>query len=420
MKLGIVGAGATGLTAALDAVKAGHDVTVLEASSQVGGLAASVEVGGTPLERFYHHSFKTDRAMIELIQELGLGDKLRFHRPSTGVYFDGRMHPFGTPAEMLKFPEFSLLDRLRFGASSAALKAVRNGQRFNAVRALDWMRRWAGNRVTSTIWEPLLTGKFGDRAREISMAWLWARIHYRTFDLGYVHGGFDQVYRALLDAVTERGGKVEFDKPVDSIRQPGEQVEVGSGQDRHEFDHLVVTVPQPVFAKAAGLESHDVLWRNQYLGATCFVLECDLSVIPYYWLNINDTDFPFLAVVEHTNMVDRAEYGGRHVLYVGNYVPRDDWRFTTDPGELLESYLPWLRKLNPEFDRSWILDWHFSRAGFAQPIVTPEYRELIPPHETPFPGVTLATMSQIYPQDRGQSYAIAMAHDVTRRLGLTT
>lgn len=418
MKLGIAGAGATGLTAAFDAVKAGHDVTVLEASPELGGLAASVEVGGTPLERFYHHSFKTDRAMIELVRELGLGDKLRFHRPPTGVYFDGRMHPFGTPAEMLKFPALSLLDRLRFGASSAALKAVRNGQRFNSVRALDWMRRWAGERVTSTIWEPLLTGKFGDRARDISMAWLWARIHYRTFDLGYVHGGFEQVYRALLDAVTERGGKVEFGKPVDSIAQPGEQVEVASGEDRYEFDHLIVTVPQPVFAKAAGTESDDVLWRNQYLGATCFVLECDRSVIPYYWLNINDTDFPFLAVVEHTNMVDRAEYGGRHVVYVGNYVPRDDWRFTTGPGELLESYLPWLRKLNPAFDRSWILDWHFSRAGHAQPIVTPEYRELIPPHETSMPGVTLATMAQIYPQDRGQSYAIDMAHDITRHLGL--
>jgi protoporphyrinogen oxidase len=288
------------------------------------------------------------------------------------------------------------------------------------VRALDWMRRWAGERVTSTIWEPLLTGKFGDRARDISMAWLWARIHYRTFDLGYVHGGFDQVYRALLDAVTERGGKVEFGKPVGSIAQPREQVEVTSGEDHYEFDHLIVTVPQPVFAKATGTESDDVLWRNQYLGATCFVLECDRSVIPYYWLNINDTDFPFLAVVEHTNMVDRAEYGGRHVVYVGNYVPRDDWRFTTDPGELLESYLPWLRKLNPAFDRSWILDWHFSRAGHAQPIVTPEYRELIPPHETSMPGVTLATMSQIYPQDRGQSYAIDMAHRITRRLGLAT
>ncbi|WP_243790877.1 NAD(P)/FAD-dependent oxidoreductase [Saccharopolyspora gloriosae] len=418
MKLGVVGAGATGLTAAFDAVKAGHDVTVLEASAELGGLAASIEVGGTPLERFYHHSFKTDRAIIDLITELGLADKLRFHSPTTGVYLGGELHPFGTPVEMLKFPKFSMLDRLRFGASSAALKAVRDGARFGSVRALDWMRRWAGPRVTATIWEPLLTGKFGDRAEDVSMAWLWARIHYRTFGLGYVHGGFEQVYRALLDAVTERGGSVEFGKPVTSIRQPN-AVEVKTADGTaYEFDRLIVTVPQPVFAKAADIESDDVLWRNQYLGATCFVLECDRSVIPYYWLNINDADFPFLAVVEHTNMVDRAEYGGRHVVYVGNYVPRDDWRFTTDPAELLERYIPWLRKLNPDFDESWIKDWHFSKAGFAQPVVTPEYRALIPEHATSMPGVTLATMSQIYPQDRGQSYAIQMAHDVVRQLGL--
>ncbi|MEV6229458.1 NAD(P)/FAD-dependent oxidoreductase [Saccharopolyspora shandongensis] len=419
MRVGIVGAGATGLTAAFDAVKAGHEVTVLEASAELGGLAASIEVGGTPLERFYHHSFRTDRAMIELVEELGLGHLLRFHRPSTGVYVDGELHDFGTPQEMLRFPKFSLLDRFRFGASSAALKFVRDGQRFNSVRALDWMRRWAGPRVTEKIWEPLLTGKFGGHAEQISMAWLWARIHYRTFELGYVHGGFEQVYRALLDAVTERGGKVEFGKPVETIRQPGATVLVGARDgSSYEFDRLIVTVPQPVFAKAAGIDDDDVLWQNQYLGATCFILECDRSVIPHYWLNINDTAFPFLAVVEHTNMVDRGEYGGRHVVYVGNYVPREDWRFTTDPAELLDRYIPWLRKLNPDFDRSWILDWHFSKAGFAQPIVTPQYRSLIPGHRTKMPGVTLATMSQIYPQDRGQSYAIAMAHDVTRRLGL--
>ena len=420
MRVGIVGAGATGLTAAFDAVRAGHEVTVLEAAEEIGGLAASLQVAGTPLERFYHHVFRTDRAMIDLVEELGLGDRLRFHRPSTGVHLRGRTHPFGSPAQMLRFPELPVPARLRFAASAAVLKAVRDGRRFNDVRALDWLRRWAGPRVTAAVWEPLLRGKFGDRAGEVSMAWLWARVHCRTFELGYVHGGFEQVYRALRDAIADRGGKVELGRPVDGIDQPdgAGPVRVRCGDDRYEFDELIVTVPQPVFAKAAGLDADDVLWRNQYLGATCFVLECERSVIPHYWLNINDEDFPFLAVVEHTNMVDRAEYGGRHVVYVGNYVSRDDWRFHADPAELLEHYLPWLRRLNPEFDRSWIRDWHFSRAGFAQPVVTPEYRALIPPHETAMPNVTLATMSQIYPQDRGQSYAVAMAREVVRRRGL--
>ncbi|MEY8039490.1 NAD(P)/FAD-dependent oxidoreductase [Saccharopolyspora cebuensis] len=419
MKLGIVGAGATGLTAAHDAVKAGHDVTVLEAADEPGGLASSIEVAGTPLERFYHHSFRTDRALIELVEELDLGDRLRFHRPSTGVYRDGALHPFGTPGEMLRFPGWSVPDRLRFAASAAVLKAVRDGSRFTEVRALDWMRRWAGPRVTETIWEPLLTGKFGAHAADISMAWLWARIHCRTFELGYLHGGFELLYRALLDAVTQRGGKVETGKPMTAIEQVGAEVRVRTADDSgYLFDHVVVTVPQPVFAEAAGIGADHVLRRNRYLGATCFVLECDRSLIPHYWLNINDPAFPFLAVVEHTNLVDPAEYGGRHVVYVGNYVPREDWRFTADPAAVLEHYLPWLRALNPDFERSWIRDWHFSRAPFAQPIVTPGYRADIPGHRTHLPGVTLATMAQIYPHDRGQSYAIRMAHDVIRDLGL--
>lgn len=418
MRIGIIGAGATGLTAAHDLVGDGHDVTILEGADEPGGLAASLQVQGTPLERFYHHIFGTDRAMIDLIGELGLADRLRFHQTTTGIYHDGTLYDFSSPQDMLRFPPLPLRDRIRFGLSSAALKLIRRGERLGDRRALDWTRKWAGRRATEVIWEPLLRGKYGDRAPEISMAWLWARVHFRTFGLGYLDGGFDQVYTALLESVQRRGGKLELGKRLHALSQPDPQGPVGVRTEdgaSYEFDRVLVTVPQPAFAKATGAEQADDLWRNQYLGATCFVLECDRSVIPHYWLNINDPSFPFLAVVEHTNMISPEAYGGRHVVYVGNYVPRDDWRFTTEPGELLEHFVPWLRRLNPDFDLSWVRDWHFSRAGFAQPVVTPEYRALIPPHVTSMPGVVLATMSQVYPQDRGQSYAIAMARRVVAR-----
>jgi protoporphyrinogen oxidase len=418
MKIGIIGAGATGLTAAYDLVKDGHDVTLLESADEIGGLAGSILVQGTPLERYYHHIFESDRAMIALVEELGLGPKLKFHATTTGIYHDGVLHDFSTPVDMLKFTPLSLLDRVRFGASSAALKLIRNGERLNDRRALEWIDRWAGRRAGDVIWRPLLAGKFGARASEISMAWLWARVHFRTFKLGYMDGGFHQVYEALLRGVEERGGKIETGKRLSRISQadPDGPVEVRTADGAvYEYDKVLVTVPQPAFAEATGATSDDVLQKAEYLGATCFVLECDRSVIPYYWLNINDPSFPFLAVVEHTNMVPPSEYGGRHIVYVGNYVARDDWRFTTDPAEVLERFVPYLKRLNPDFDLSWVQDWHFSRAGFAQPVVTPDYRASIPPHETSMPGVVLATMSQVYPQDRGQSYAVAMARDVVEK-----
>ncbi|MEU0025302.1 NAD(P)/FAD-dependent oxidoreductase [Streptomyces sp. NPDC006335] len=420
MNLGIIGAGATGLTAAWDAVRAGHQVTVLEAADELGGLVASLEVGGVPLERYYHHIFRSDKAMIALIEELGLGDALRFHRPTTGIYRGGKLIDFTTPLDMLRFPEFGPVDAVRFAGSSAVLKAVRKGDRYNDLTALAWLRKWAGRKATAAIWEPLLRGKFGDRAEQVSMAWLWARIHCRTFELGYVDGGFERVYAALRDGIEERGGKVEFGKAVESIRQPGadEAVVTCADGSTYAFERLIVTTPQPAFAKAAGLPDDSAVWRNQYLGATCFVLELDRSAIPYYWLNINEPDFPFLAVVEHTKMIDPSVYGGRHILYVGNYVEREDRRFTTDPSELLDAFVPYLKRINPAFERSWIQTWHFSKAGFAQPVVTPGYRALIPAHETPMSRVTLATMAQIYPQDRGQSYSVAMAREVVAALGL--
>ncbi|WP_405963437.1 NAD(P)/FAD-dependent oxidoreductase [Streptomyces sp. NBC_00723] len=420
MNLGVIGAGATGLTAAYDAVKRGHAVTVLEAADELGGLAASIPVGGVPLERYYHHIFRSDRSMIELIEELGLGGSLRFHRTTTGVFRDGRIHPFSTPLEMLTSPLYGLPAGVRFGLSSAWLKLVRDGERFTDRTALSWLRKWAGRRATEAVWEPLLRGKFGDRADQVSMAWLWARVHCRTFELGYMDGGFERVYATLADRIAERGGKVEFGKRMETIRQDGGgQVTVRTADGAsYAFDHLIVTTAQPAFAKAADVPADDAVWRNQYLGATCFVLELDRSAIPYYWLNINEPDFPFLAVVEHTQMIDPAQYGGRHILYVGNYVERDDRRFTTEPAELLERFLPWLQRVNPEFDRSWIKDWHFSRAPFAQPVVTPEYKALIPGHETHLSGVTLATMAQIYPQDRGQSYSVELGHKAARIAGV--
>lgn len=418
MRIGIVGAGATGLTAAHDLVKAGHDVVLLERSAELGGLAASIEVGGTPLERFYHHIFATDKDIIALIEELGLADDLVFAATTTGIYLDGKTIDFSTPQDMLRFPPIRFHDRVRFGVSSAALKVIRRGERLGDRSALAWTRRWAGKAATEAIWEPLLRGKFGPHAERISMAWLWARIHFRTFKLGYLVGGFDRLYEGLAARIGAAGGKIVYGQALERITQENADapvvVRTGDGST-YEFDRVLVTTPQPTLAAALGADPEHQLWRNQYLGATCFILECDRSVIPHYWLNINDPEFPFLAVVEHTHLRPTDEYGGNHILYIGNYVDREDWRFTTEPDELLEKFVPWLRKLNPDFDLSWVRKRHFSRAPFAQPIVTPEYRDRIPPHETALPGVFLATMSQVYPQDRGQNYAIKMAHHVVKR-----
>ena len=419
MRVGIVGAGATGLSAGYTLAKAGHDVSVLEKGPELGGLVASISVGGTPVERYYHHVFATDTAIVRLVDELGLKEDLRFRALPTGIYYDGRLHPFGTPREMLAFPPLRPVDRVRFAASAAYLKALRRYERLEEVEALAWTRKRAGKRTTDVIWEPLLRGKFGPRAPEISMAWLWARVHYRSFKLGYLRGGFHRLYAALAGAIEERGGAIRFGKAVERIERSSGSVRVTcSDGTQDDFDRLLVTTPPGELARAPGAAGSGP--TPEYIGATCFLLELRRSLTPYYWLNINDPAFPFLAVVEHTRMEDPAAYGGRHIVYLGNYVAHDDPRYTAEPARLLDEYLPYLRLLDPTFDPDDVLDWHFSRARFAQPVVTVGYRSTIPPHTTAVEGVYLASMAQVYPQDRGQNYAIAMGHDLALKIAAGT
>jgi protoporphyrinogen oxidase len=133
-------------------------------------------------------------------------------------------------------------------------------------------------------------------------------------------------------------------------------------------------------------------------------------------MNVNDPGYPFMALVEHTNYMDRADYGGRHLVYFGNYRPMDDPLLRTPTAEAVESFSPHLARINSAFSPSWITDaWSFA-APFAQPIVTTDYREHIPPFETPIPGLWVASMFQVYPHDRGQNYSIELAERLVARL----
>jgi protoporphyrinogen oxidase len=418
----VLGAGALGLTVAYRLAQRGDEVVVLEREPLPGGLAAGFEIEpGMWLDKFYHHLFRGDRHAIGLINELGLGDQLLWRRPLTVTLRDGDVHQLDSATSLLRFRPLPLVDRLRMGAWLAYLKALPSPERLEGHTAADWIRRRMGRAAYEVVWGPLLRGKFGVLADEIAMPWFWARVHDRTSELGYLRGGFQRLYARLAERIAELGGDLRLGTEVTEVRSDpsgGLRVATGDGDAVH-VDRVVSTLAVRVTCRLVPELPGDYRSRHEWgqaYGAHCLVLALDRPLTSSYWMNVTDPGYPFMALVEHTNYMDPADYGGRHLVYLGNYRPMDDPLLQAPTPEVLEQFAPYLARINSAFTSDWVIDAWASAAPFAQPIVTVDYREHIPPFDTPVPGLWVASMFQVYPHDRGQNYSIDLAERLVRDL----
>jgi len=433
MKVGIIGAGIAGLTAAHDLARAGHSVTIYEAAAQAGGLASGFrdERWDWPLERFYHHLFETDTAIRGLVEGIGFGDKLFFRRPITAQWWNGRAYALDGVLPVLRFPAMPFVDRVRFGAAIAYLKYVTNNWRaLERSTAVAWTKRWMGENAYRVLIRPLLEGKFGPYADEVNMAWLWARFKARSFKLGYLVGGFQGFADALLAYVRGQGVAVLLGTPVAALAplpDPGLSQGEGGGwsitppnAEAQDYDAVIVTGSPRLLGRLAPQLPPDYLGRLEQLrsmGAVVMTIALKHKLLEeIYWLMPPKSEFPFLALVEHTNFIEPEHYGGDHLIYCGDYLDPSHEYFRLTEDELLERFLPALKAVNPRFERAWVRAAWLHREPYAQPIVPVNHSRSIPPLATPLPGLFWASMSQVYPWDRGTNFAVELGQRVAREV----
>ncbi len=432
MKIAVIGAGAAGLAAAWDMARAGHEVTVYEAGAEVGGLAAGFKAPGWDwsLEKFYHHWFATDTDILNLIAEIGHSDKVIFPWPTTSIWREDGIFPAdkkvlpGPPllsrvANVLTMPGMSLPARLRFGLVAFLLTLYRNGITLEKHTADSWLRRAVGDQAYEVLWRPLLIGKFGVYYDRVNMAWMWARLYKRTAKLGTYIGGFQAMLEDLAQAVRRAGAAIHLSTPVTRITpEDSGGLTVTAGGHGGRFDRVLCTagpglllrmvpdLPDPYAAQVRDLTS---------IGAVVVILalERQLMTDGTYWLNLpavspdrRENPFPFLALVEHTNYLPPEHFGGDHIVYLGDYVPPDHEYFQISEDALAERFTAALTKVNPAFSPDWIRRRWVFRAPYAQPVPFVNQSQRIPPIRTPVSGLYWASMSQVYPWDRGTNYAV--------------
>ena len=425
--IAIIGAGIAGLAAALDLNEAGHRVTLYEAAPQAGGLAAGFRAPHWEwsLEKFYHHWFASDKYMLGLIERLGWRDQVLFPRPYTVIYYQGKFYPLDSYVEAFKFTlsKFGPIDLVRFGLTGVYLKLTPRWQPLEQVTADAWMRQWAGDRIYNALWRPLLVGKFGEENLDVvNMAWLWARIHARTTRLGTFVGGFQAFVDKLADLLRSRGVEIRLSTPVTQIRrveagQAG-RLTVATADDVATYDAVISTSSPALMAKLAPdlPESYSASLRGlKSIGAIVLVVTLDRQLTQFYWHSLaKEAGFPYLAMVEHTNFIGPEHYGGDHILYLGDYLEADHEYFSLSKEELLERFLPSLERFNPAFERSWVKESWLWKTAYAQPVPPVNHSQNIPPIQTPLPGLYFASMSQVYPWDRGTNYAVEIGQRAAR------
>jgi len=420
MNIAIIGAGITGITAGFLLSRKGYKVTVYEKELCLGGLTSSVRVGNEDLERFYHHIFTNDLSFLALIDELDIKDRLNWYKPKNAIYIDDSVYPFTSPLDLLRFRPLSFTSRIRMGIMVLASKFIKDYSAFETITAKEWINKNSGREVWEKIWEPLIKSKFDIDSENISGTWIWNKLKLRGSSrgknlnnemLGYLEGSFNKTVEIMTEKILKTGGRILLDNEVTGIiKNENGSFDIVTKTHEANYDKVLFTGSPNLLEKILKGPYEDYknsLRRIRYKANICAILELSESLSPYYWITIAQDDLPFVLIIEHTNLVGLKDYNS-HIVYLSRYLDMSDPMYSASDDEVINGFINGLKKVFPNLNQHIIKNITLSRASFAQPVITPGYSKIIPNIKTPVEGLFLASMSQIYPEDRGLNYAVRL------------
>ncbi|MQY48148.1 FAD-dependent oxidoreductase [Rhizobiales bacterium RZME27] len=405
----VIGAGAMGLAAAHRAADLGHDVDLIEVDSVPGGMAAHFDFGGLSIERFYHFVCKSDDPTFSLMRELGLGDKMRWRPTSMGYFMKGRIHPWGDPFSLLRFPHLSLIAKIRTGLQMFLTTKAKSFASIEHKTARQWLEGGSGREVYNTLWKRLMELKFYELANDVSASWIATRVRRignsrRSIlqeELGYIEGGSQTLVDALVSAYSAKGGRMHLATSVEKVEtENGKVTGVTAGGRFFAADAVISTVPTPLISTMvpdlpeASKAQYDAI-KN--IGVVCLIFRLKKSISKHFWINIVDDQIEIPGVIEFSNLrpIDDT------VVYVPYYMPVTKPKWQWSDQQFIDEAFGYIRKVNPQITESDLIDAKVGRLKYAQPVCEPDFLEMLPPIQTPIEGLQIADTCYYYPEDRG-------------------
>ncbi|HTJ02739.1 MAG TPA: NAD(P)/FAD-dependent oxidoreductase [Methylovirgula sp.] len=410
----VIGAGPMGLAAAHRAVTLGHDVDLLETSDRPGGMAAHFDFGGLSIERYYHFVCKSDAPTFALMNELGIGDKMRWVPTSMAYFIGGRIHRWGDPFSLLAFPHLGLVSKIRTGMQMFRTTKRRNFDAIEDLTARQWLVGGSGQEVYDLLWRRLLALKFYDLADGISASWIATRVKRvgtsrRSMfqeELGYIEGGSQTLVDALAVAFKAKGGRIHLSTPAEKVETTDERAKgVTAGGRFFPAEAVISTIPTPLVSKLVPDLSPD--WKSKFdrienIGVVCLLFKLKKSVSPHFWLNIVDPDMNIPGLIEFSNLRPMPET----IVYVPYYMPVSQPKWNWSDQQFVDEAFGYIRRINPAIDMKDLIEASVGRLRYAQPVCSPNFRDCLPPIKTHIMGLQIADTCYYYPEDRGVAESI--------------
>lgn len=421
-KIAVIGAGISGLSVAYYLGK-DCQIDIYERSGQTGGLARSFKIEDTYLEIYFHHFFKSDKALLNLIDDLGIKEEVMFRKSSIGIYYKEGIMPFSTFTDLLSFKKLSLLSKIIFGLHIFFLRNKKRWENLEDHTVKEWMQRQYGEAIYKQVWEPLLYAKFGGYASEIPMSWLWGRIHPRAASregaqesLGYIKGGLSVLFDRLIERIKANNANILFNREVKEIQTSSNKVSIHTNNEVKHYDLVVMaidTVDVIKTIKNLNAKKVDKLKEIEYFGVICLVLKLKCSLGKIYWLNNAEKDIPISGIIEHTNFVPPEYYNGCHIVYVFRYLSPNTSLFSLSKSEVSDLFCDSVRSIYPDFSSDDIVDYYCYKSLRATPVYKGRYSNLRPSFEILPEKLYMLNTSQIYPGDRNINNGVLLAKSLS-------
>lgn len=418
-----------GLTLAHRLAGPNRNITLIEASDRLGGMADAWSIGEVEWDRHYHVTLLSDQNLRAVLEDIGLADQLQWTTTKTDFYTQGAFSPLNNAIDYLKFPPLGLIDKFRLAGTILYASRINNGLRLEGTLVEDWLTKLSGAKVFDKVWRPLLRAKLGENYKLASASFIWSVIRrlyaarrsgLKTEMFGYVTGGYAHILRQFEHHLKSRDVTCLTNKPVKSVKRLNRELLVTDVMGKSAaYDRVVVTAAAPLAARMCPElteQETDALNATRYQGIVCASVLLKKPLHGCYITYIADETIPFTAVIEMSAVVDRKAFNDYSLVYLPCYVPSDDSLFECTDAEIQARFLPALKEMYPHIGDDDIAAFKVSRVRQVLAVQTLNYSDRLTPMNTSIPGLHIVNSAHIVNGNLNVDETINLANDAAQML----